>query len=164
MRRSISAAVTRLAIRGAGFTLHLRLSTGLGALRYSSGTRCLTLRIMPIARGIRLSVLVERGHLKLAQLFPGPVQMLVFFLFNGLRRRRQDLTKTIVGGLPGDLAEQFPVGMILRFREHYVLHRVQLILIARESRIAHGAQQRFGLLARDLSGMTLRARDSAELV
>src|SRR5882672_10053625 len=100
MRRSIPAASARLAVRGAGFALHLRFSTSLGTLHYGRGTRCLTLRIMPIARGIRLAVLAERGHLQLAKLFPGPVQMFVFFLFNSLRGGRQHFAKSVVGGLP----------------------------------------------------------------
>src|SRR6266851_2105929 len=139
MGRSTSATVARLVVRRAGFALRPRLGTLSGTLRDIRRTRCLTTsRIMSVTGHIRLLVLAERRHLKLAEFLPGPVQMLVFFLLDIFRGRRQHVAKTSVGSLPGDLAEQFPVGMILRFRKHDVLHRIQLILVAGESGVVHG--------------------------
>src|SRR4029077_16632595 len=157
----LSAAVASLMASRAGFAP--RLGAGPRTLRNGRRTRRVMLRIVAIAGRIEFAVLAERGHLKFAELFPGPIKMLVFFLLDGFRRGCEHFAKAVVGGLPGDLAEQFPVGVILGFREHDILHRVQLILVAGESRIARGPQQSLGLLGGDFSGVALRTRVAAQL-
>jgi hypothetical protein len=91
----------------------------------------------------------------------GLSQMFVFLRLDLYNCRFEYITNFIIVRLTRDLAEQFPVRMILRLSENYICDRVDFhCLVGKSVGTHHGILQSRGLLLCDPSALRLLLLDS----
>jgi len=71
--------------------------------------------------------------LQFTEFFSRPVEMFVFFLLNFAGGRTEDFAQGGRQLLDGRFSDQFPVGVILRFRKDDVFNRIQFGLVFRQT-------------------------------